>query len=218
MNYWTTDFPDSNLSWSDYYTYLEKTDGNGRWYQKYSDLTFDRYTLLGYDSGFLWNFDLCYKNKLWQRDYELTYQSNIAQRQIQNAPRFIENTFTLKFDFAKNWRFSSNTRLPYYNDQFLDIETDFSNGKDLFVSTFAQVTYYLRENIELSLGWGVNPRILNATTDEFYQGGREEYLEEQGDLTNYLKNNYKGLGEKLRKAEHALEDANRIGLEAVLKF
>jgi len=218
LNFWTTDFPDSNFSWSDYYTYMERTDGNGRWYQRYSDLTYDRYTLMGYDTGMLWNLDFSYKNKLWQRDYELIYKSSIAQREISRSPRFLENIFIVKYDFAKNWQFSSNTRLPFYNDPFLEIETDLADDKAVYLSNFTQLTYYLRENIELSLGWGVNPRVLNSTTDEFYQGGREEFLQEKGDLTNYLRNNYKGLGEKIKQAESALEDANRIGLEAVLRF
>jgi len=218
LNYWVTDYPDSSFTWSDYYTYLEKTSGNGRWYQKYSDLTYDRYTLLGYDSGMLWNLSIAYKDQFLNRDYRIRYESNIAQRNFSQNPRFVESVFILEYDFAKNWRLYSNTRMPYYNDPFLQLETDILDGKDVFLSTFAQITYYLRDNIELSLGWGVNPRVLNQTTDEFYQGGREEFLESNGNLTNYLQNNYKGLGEKLRKAENALEDVNRIGLEAVLRF
>jgi len=37
-------------------------------------------------------------------------------------------------------------------------------------------------------------------------------------FNNYLENSYTGLGEKIREAENALTDEQRIGIEAVLRF
>ena len=54
----------ANLDWGNYYKYFEKTDGNGRWFQEHSDISFEKYTVLGYESGFTWESDIHYKFKI----------------------------------------------------------------------------------------------------------------------------------------------------------
>ncbi|MCD6102180.1 MAG: glycogen-binding domain-containing protein [Candidatus Cloacimonetes bacterium] len=216
--WWKNHLPDSTVSWSDYYKYLEKTDGNGRWFQKYSDVPFEQYTLLGYKTGLIWKVGVGYKFNIGKQKFEVNWQDKIAQINFQYKPKYIENELIFNWEISRHWKFYSNTRMPYYNDSFLGLKTDFKAGEDLFVSNFSKISYYLKENIELSLGWGVNPKVINNVTDEFYDGGREEFMESVGGYASYLENNYRGLGEKIRTAEQKLMDEQRISIEAVVKF
>jgi hypothetical protein len=218
LSWWKNNLPDSLVSWNNYFRYLEKTDGNGRWFQKYSEVPYEKYTLLGYDTGLIWKVGVGYKFNIGKQKFEVGWQNKIAQINFQYKPKYIENEWSLNWKIAKHWGIYSNTRMPYYNDSFLGLKTDFQSKDDLFVSNFSKISYYLKENIELSLGWGVNPKVINNVTDEFYNGGREEFMESVGDFTNYLENNYRGLGEKLRIAEQKLMDEQRIVVEAVVKF
>jgi len=216
--YWNNKFPDSLVSWNDYFRYMEKTDDNGRWFQEYSDVTLDRYTLLGYDTGLRWRMGVSYNFEIGRQNILLEYKSAISQINFLYDPRYVENEFIIDWKISNHWGMYSNTRIPYHNDSFLELQTDFSSNTDVFIDNFTKISYFLNKNVEISLGWGVNPRVLNSLTDEFYDGGRDAFLQKAGNLENYLENNYKGLGEKLREAEKDLMNEQRIGIEAIVKF
>ena len=80
------------------------------------------------------------------------------------------------------------------------------------------VENHLSKNIWLSLGYGVNPLIINSVTDKFYNRGREEYLNNAENLLEYLESNYAELGERIREAETLLMNENRISIQAVVEF
>ncbi len=214
---WENYLPDS-LNWVDYYKYVEKTDGNGRWFQQYSELPFEKYTVLGYQSGFFWQSDLSYKFKVKNHIAEMNLKNKFAQHALLTEPKFIENIVVLKYDIAEKWKLNIDTRIPYYNDPFLELITDFENDKDVFISNYSEISYHLSDNIWLALGYGVNPLIINSVTDEFYNRGREEYLDTVGGLPEYLESYYGGFGEKIRKAETLLMNEKRISIQAVVKF
>jgi len=214
---WENYLPDS-LNWVDYYKYVEKTDGNGRWFQQYSELPFEKYTVLGYQSGFFWQSDLSYKFKVKNHIAEMNLKNKFAQHALLTEPKFIENIVVLKYDIAEKWKLNIDTRIPYYNDPFLELITDFENDKDVFISNYSEISYHLSDNIWLALGYGVNPLIINSVTDEFYNRGREEYLDTVGGLPEYLESYYGGFGEKIRAAETLLMNEKRISIQAVVKF
>jgi len=214
---WKNYLPDS-LNWVDYYKYVEKTDGNGRWFQQYSELPFEKYTVLGYKSGFFWQSDLSYKFKVKNHIAEMNLKNKFAQHALLTEPKFIENIVVLKYDIAEKWKLNIDTRIPYYNDPFLELITDFENDKDVFISNYSEISYHLSDNIWVALGYGVNPLIINSVTDEFYNRGREEYLDTVGGLPEYLESYYGGFGEKIRKAETLLMNEKRISIQAVVKF
>ncbi len=214
---WENYLPDS-LNWVDYYKYVEKTDGNGRWFQQYSELPFEKYTVLGYQSGFFWQSDLSYKFKVKNHIAEMNLKNKFAQHALLTEPKFIENIVVLKYDIAEKWKLNIDTRIPYYNDPFLELITDFENDKDVFISNYSEISYHLSDNIWLALGYGVNPLIINSVTDEFYDRGREEYLDTVGALPEYLESYYGGFGEKIRAAETLLMNEKRISIQAVVKF
>jgi len=215
--FWENYLPDS-LDWADYYKYVEKNDGNGRWFQQYSELPFEKYTVVGYKSGFYWQSDLSYKFEVNSRKVETILKNKFAHHDLFHEPKFIENIVVLKYDIAEKWKLNIDTRIPYYNDPFLALETDFENDEDVFISNYSEISYHLSDNIWLALGYGVNPLIINSVTDEFYTRGREEYLDTVGGLSEYLESYYGGFGEKIRKAETLLMNEKRISIQAVVKF
>ena len=218
LQYWKTSFPDTLLTWADYYKYLEKTNGNGRWFQKYSEVPFAAYTLLGYKTGLIWKTDFTVNFNIAHIRSEFGMQNTFAHQDFMKEPKYFESLVILKCDITKNWSFYSNTRIPYYNDDILGLKTDFKNDKDLFVSNYSEISYHLLKNVKLALGWGVNPVVINSVTDEFYDGGREEFLENADNFSEYVESTYRGIGEKIRNAERQLRDEKRITLEAVVTF
>jgi len=145
-------------------------------------------------------------------------RNTFAHQDFMKEPKYFESLVILKCDITKNWSFYSNTRIPYYNDDILGLKTDFKNDKDLFVSNYSEISYHLLKNVKLALGWGVNPVVINSVTDEFYDGGREEFLENADNFSEYVESTYRGIGEKIRNAERQLRDEKRITLEAVVTF
>ena len=149
---------------------------------------------------------------------ETIIKNKFAHHGLIYEPKFIENIIVLKYDIAKKWQLNIDTRMPYYNDPFLELITDFENDEDVFISNYCEISYNLSDNIWLALGYGVNPLIINSVTDEFYDRGREEYLDTVGGLPEYLESYYGGFGEKIREAETMLMNENRITLQAMIKF
>ena len=218
LQYWTINFPDSLVGWADYYEYLERTDGNGRWFQEYSEVPFEKYTLIGYEKGLLWKSNLAFRNKIIKFPFEFRLKNTFAHFDFMKVPKYVENIVIFKLDISPKWTLYSNTRIPYYNDDVLCLKTDFKENIDVFYANYSEIMYHLADNIRLSLGWGVNPRTLNSVTDEFYEGGREEFLEQADDFADYIETSYRGLGDLIRNAETQLKQEQRITLEAVITF
>ena len=123
-----------------------------------------------------------------------------------------------RWNISDKWKLKIDTRIPYYNDPFLELKTDFSNDVDVFISNYSEISYHLSKNVWLALGYGVNPLSMNAITDKFYDRGREEYLDNVSELPQYLESYYGGFGERIREAETSLMNEKRILLQAVIEF
>lgn len=218
FEYWKNEFPDSLVNWSDYYLYSEKIGGNGRWFQTYTEVPFSKYTLIGYEEGVFWDTDINYESQIGDFSFNAGLSTKIVQQGLFNKPKFIENIVMLKFDITRKWELYTDTRLPYYNDDVLDIHTDYANDENVYVSNYTGLSYKLRNNIRLTLGWGVKPEVMNEVTDQFYLAGREEFLENSGNLSEFIESSYLGLGEKIKQAEADLMHQEQILLEAVINF
>ena len=149
---------------------------------------------------------------------ETILKNRFAHHNMFAEPKFIESIVVFRYDISDKWKLKVDTRIPYYNDPFLGMKTDFSNNEDVFISNYSEISYYLSEHIWIALGYGVNPLSMNSITDKFYNKGREEYLNNIAELPQYLESYYGGFGEKIRKAETSLMDERRISLRAVVEF
>jgi len=215
--YWKNYLSD-DLNWVNYYKYLEKTDGNGRWFQQYSEVPFEKYTVLGYRTGLIWESNLHYNCTIINHTTMIMLKNRFAHQTLFTEPKYIENIFVLKFDISDDWEFKIDTRIPYYNDPFLKLQTDFSKGDDVFISNYYEVAYYLSQDVWLAIGYGVNPIIINSVTDNFHDRGREEYMNIMSNLPQHVESYYGGFGSKIREAESLLKNAKRISLQAIITF
>ena len=214
---WENDLSDS-LNWSNYFRFVEKTDCNGRWFQEHTELFFNKYTLLGYSQGALLESSLEYNFKLNNNNFQTRLKNTFAHQKLFTKAKYIENILLLKYNISSKWIIKLNTRIPYYNDKFLDLKTNFSKNDDVFISTYYELMYFLSESIWLSLGYGINPYVLNTVTDKFYFRGRQEFLNDFSDLNDHLESYYGGIGEKIRRSENALMNTKQILLQAKIKF
>tara|TARA_Y100001970_G_scaffold197986_1_gene240876 strand:- start:1534 stop:3453 length:1920 start_codon:yes stop_codon:yes gene_type:complete len=214
---WQNDLNES-LSWLDYYKYFEKYDGNGRWFQDFSEISFEKYTILGYNSGLLHTSNFNFSFNLKDKKFDFSLKNKFSQYDLFSSPKYVENVIVLKCYLSDNWIIKTDTRIPYYNDPFLDLHTNFSNGSNVFVSNYTEIAYYISTKSWISVGFGVNPYSMDVINDEFHNRGREEYLDSYGELPQYLESFYGGFGEKILNAERLLMDEKQISIKAFIKF
>ena len=214
--HWTHNSYD--LSWRDYYKYVERTDANGRFNQIYSEVPFEKYTVLGYGTGFLWNSNFNYNFQLNKHQAIISLKSRFAHHDLLVEPKFAENILVFKYDITKSWAFKVDSRIPYYNDPYKNLKTSFSDDIDVFISTYYELIYHLSNSTWMSIGYGVNPLVINTITDKFYDRGREEYLNSIGNLSAVLESSDDNLGEMIREAEVSLMNQKNICIQAVIEF
>ena len=178
----------------------------------------EKYSVLGYKTGFLWTSDIDYVFNIKNHKIGVALKNKFAHHGLFNEPKFIENIFIFTYHLSSNWKFKIDTRVPYYNDSFLGLKTNFSNDEDVFLSAYSEISYHLSSSVWIALGYGVNPLTMNSVTNKFYDRGREEYMNNVVGLSEYLESNYGGFGEKIREAETSLMDEKRISLQAVITF
>ena len=217
LNSWQNNISDS-LGWVDYYKYFEKSGGNGRWYQEYSETSFQKYTLLGYDKGVLLNSKISYTFNLFKKSLKTVLINTFAKQNLLTNPKYIENIFIIEYKLSDIWMLKYDLRIPYYNDSFLGLETDFSDDKDVFIDKYFELSYNISSDIWISFGYGINPFSMDNLTDKFHYKGREEYLDSVGGLPSHLDLYYGGLGAKIRQAEDSLMNNKMILMRAIIKF
>lgn len=218
FEYRTTDLPGSLLDWGNYYKFVEMTNGNGRWYDDYSDVEYADYSILGYETGFKWNSVLYYDVSVFNKDLNLKLINKFTHHDFGNTPKYIENNFIAKYEITKNWKFLIDTRIPYYNDDFLELNTDFGANEDVFISNYTEISYHFSPKTRISVGYGVSPLIIDNITDRFSYNGRDEFLNEAGGLEEYIESFYGGFGERIREAEVKLSEEQRITIQGVVEF
>ena len=207
-----------NLTWSDYYKYFEKYDGNGRWFQEFSELSFERYTILGYDSGVLHTSDIKFSFNVKNKSINFNLKNKFSQYDLFTLPKYIENIIVFEYYLSDLWVFKTDTRIPYYNDPFLNLHTNFSEDSNVFISNYTEIAYHITKQAWISFGFGVNPKSMDLITDQFHSRGREEYLESSSNLSEHLDSFYGGFGEKILNAEKLLMNEKQISIQAIIKF
>lgn len=220
MQWWKNSIPtsDSLMSWGEYYQYMEKYDGKGRWFQQFNEIPFSHYPILGYDNGVVWDLQAGYRFQLYKWSYLMEVMSQISATDLMDAPRLYDNQAALTWNLTNKWQVYTNWRLPVYRDDFWGFHTNIMDHKNVFVSNYSSLAYIVNPNVKVAVSWGVNPTALNNTTDEFYNGGREDFLEAASDYLSSLESGYPSAGQKIKEAEKALSKEKRISVEAVLSF
>ncbi len=115
----------------------------------------------------------------------------------------------------QDWGLEVDFRMMSYTDAMVGVEDDGEGGMntvyddEAFFAPYVAVVYSPRENVEVRLGYGVNPTSYADTPVEGRGNGRERWLSE------YL---WENSCHDVLDAEEALADARTIGVMAVITF
>jgi hypothetical protein len=173
-------------------------------------VAYERMTLLGGRDALIWRPEIGIVIDS-RRDVGFLYRAALGSEGFDRKPKFFESIFQLGADISPGWRLSIDTRLVRYDDPVLDLD-------DTYRSTFVAVAYVPAEGVELSLGYGVDPYVIDDPVNEFAYIGRDQFLFAEGAHATAAETNFRNLGRLIERAEQALEEERRIQLQAVLRF
>jgi hypothetical protein len=139
------------------------------------------------------------------------YDGNLTGVHLGTQPRYAESRFRLGFDWNRSIRVQSDTRWVKYDVPELALTRGYS-------SNFTDITYRWAPGIELSLGFGVDPDILDPVTNRYAPIGRETYLARRNANGFVAETDYLSLAPQISAAERALMLERRIQVEAVVHF
>lgn len=170
----------------------------------------DRMVLVGGRDASFWRPSL--KTTLWPaKKVDFAWRGTFAGIDLGRDPKYTENLFLVDAKPWKKIRLSSDTRLVKYTDPVLDFF-------DSFWSTFAEVAYEMADGIELSISYGVDPYVVDESTNEFDSIGRDMFLFDRGANGDAARRSFLGLASSLPAAEQALQDERRIQIEGIVRF
>ena len=130
---------------------------------------------------------------------------------LSKQPRYAESIFQLGFDLTPALRLQSDTRWVKYDAPALGL------GQG-FLSSFNEAVLKIGNEVEVSFGIGVDPRILDPNTNEFAAIGRDVYLNQKNLNGYYAETNFLSLAPVIRAAEQALQNERRLQVEAIVRF
>ncbi|MFH1680883.1 MAG: glycogen-binding domain-containing protein, partial [Candidatus Eisenbacteria bacterium] len=136
------------------------------------------------------------------KNLTFAWKGTFAGIDLDKDPKYTENLFQFKAYPAKRFRVYSDTRLVKYTNPVLDL---FGS----YWCTFAEVAYEIASGIEVALSYGVDPYIVDETTNEYDSVGRDLFLFARGANGDEARRSFLGLATAVPAAEQALEDERR---------
>ena len=122
---------------------------------------------MGYDKGVLLNSKISYTFNLFKKSLKTVLINTFAKQGLLTNPKYIENIFIIEYELSDVWMLKYDLRIPYYNDSFLGLETDFTDNKDVFIDKYFELSYNISSDIWVSFGYGINPFSMDNLTDNF---------------------------------------------------
>jgi hypothetical protein len=178
--------------------------------QSGQQVSVDRLTLLGGASAYRLRPSLEVPVRR-ARNIVFRYQGDITGSKLGLQPRYAESIFQFGFDVTRSLRFAHDTRWVKYDAPDLRLDRG-------FLSQFAELRYKFSEGIQVGLGWGADPSVLDPVTNEFGPVGRETFLSDRSVNGWVAENNWPSLATQIAAGEKALQNLRRIQFEAVIHF
>lgn len=139
------------------------------------------------------------------------WKGNFTGVHLGTQPRYAESVFQLGWDWNKVIRLSNDTRWVKYDTPELQL------GRG-YVSQFTEATYRYSPTIEVALGFGVDPDVLDPNTNEYGYIGRDVYLNQRNANGFIAETDYLSLAPQIAAAEKALMNEKRFQLQAIVHF
>ena len=134
-----------------------------------------------------------------------------ATTRLDKKPRYAETILRFGFDQSSAVRVQTDWRWVKYDVPALSL----SNG---YLSQFTEAIYRFAPDISVSLGFGVDPWVIDPNTNEYAYVGREMFLENLNANGWIAESNWFSLAPQLSAAEKRLQNTKRIQLKAIVHF
>ncbi len=144
-------------------------------------------------------------------DMRLELKGNYSGVNLGTLPKYAETLVQFGFDYSKPLRIQTDWRWAKYDVPALGL----SRG---YVSQFTEAVYRFASGIEVSLGFGVDPHVLDRDLNEYARIGRERFLNERNANGFTAERDWLSLAPQLSAAEKRLQNEKRIQLEAIVRF
>jgi hypothetical protein len=145
------------------------------------------------------------------RNGRLAWLGTFSGVDLDKAPRYAESVLQFGLDLTRTVRLQSDTRWVKYDAPVLNLDRG-------WVSQFTEAVVRVAPGVEVALGLGIDPWVIDPNTNEYDYVGRDVFLNERGASGYYAETNYLSGGPVLRSAEQALQDQRRVQLEAIIRF
>lgn len=141
----------------------------------------------------------------------LVLAGHYATTRLDKKPRFAETIARFGFDRSSALRLQTDWRWVKYDVPALSL----SNG---YLSQFTEAIYRFGGDASVSLGFGVDPWVLDRNTNEYAYVGREMFLEDLNANGWIAESNWFSLAPQLSAAEKRLQNTKRIQIKAIVRF
>ena len=146
-----------------------------------------------------------------RRDMRFTWRGTFSGVSLDKQPRYAESIFQYGFDINRTLRLNSDTRWAKYNAPALSLG-------DGYVSTFAEALFRVAPGVQFSIGWGVDPNVLDRNTNEYAMIGRDVFLNDRNVNGFIAETNNLSLTPQIAAAERALRNEKRVQIQAIVHF
>jgi hypothetical protein len=198
---------DPRTSWSNQFWF----DSRNYWLEAGEHLVhYDKLLLLGGRNVLSWKPSLSV-DVLTDPPLGFRYAGTFNGVSLDTRPKYIESLFQATLNVTSRTRLYSDTRWVKYDDPVLKL-----NGG--YVSTFLELAYDFTPGITFAASWGVDPFVIDDPVNEYAYIGRDAFLFSQGATGAQAQSGFGRLALLIPAAEEALEDEQRLQLEAIVRF
>ncbi|MCC6651365.1 MAG: hypothetical protein IT348_09490 [Candidatus Eisenbacteria bacterium] len=141
----------------------------------------------------------------------LVLAGNYAGVRLDKKPRYAETIARFGFDWTRAIRLQTDWRWAKYDVPALRL----SNG---YLSQFTEAVYRFAPDVTVSLGFGVDPWVLDRNTNEYAYIGRETFLEDLNANGFIAETDWLSLAPQLSAAEKRLQNTKRIQVKGTVRF
>lgn len=146
-----------------------------------------------------------------RRNMTLVLSGDYAGVRLDQKPRYAETIARFGFDWSRPVRLQTDWRWAKYDAPSLHLDRG-------YLSQFTEAIYRFAPDVTVSLGFGVDPSVLDPNTNEFAYIGRDVFLQDLNANGFIAETDWLSLAPQLSAAEKRLQNTKRIQVKAIVRF
>lgn len=141
----------------------------------------------------------------------LVLAGNYSGVRLDKKPRYAETIARFGFDRGKAIRLQTDWRWVKYDVPALKLDRG-------YLSQFTEAIYRFAPDVQVSVGFGVDPYVLDRNTNEYEYIGRETFIEDLNANGFIAETDWLSLAPQLSAAEKRLQNTKRIQIKGTVRF